>query len=283
MKHIPVLLKEVLTGLALGEKAVVIDATLGLGGHTRAILETVPGSRAIGFDRDARNLELAKEELADLADRVTFVNDSFSQIAQHVQEPVDAALFDIGFSSLHVDDPERGFSFMQDGPLDMRYDQSQELTAEVIINSWSKEDLTDLFRTLGEERFAPQIVKAIFEARRKNRITRTTELADIISSVVRRSGKQHPATKVFQALRIAVNDELGEVQKGLEAAVNVLKPGGKLAVISFHSLEDRLVKQFMKNHADLEVLIKKPIKPAYEEIKKNPRARSAKLRIARKK
>lgn len=282
LKHEPVLLKEVIDGLNLQENAVVVDATLGLGGHTRAILESTPRARVIGFDRDARNLKLAQEELSDLSNRIEFVNDSFSSIGEHVKEPVDAVLFDIGFSSLHVDDPERGFSFMKDGPLDMRYDQSQELTAELIVNGWSKDELAELFRKLGEERFAPQIAKAIFQARRKERITRTSQLADVISSAVRRSGKHHPATKVFQALRIAVNDELGEVEKGMAAAVEVLKPGGRLAIISFHSLEDRLVKRFIKGHDELEPVHKKAIKPEFEETKTNPRARSAKLRIAKK-
>ena len=284
MKHIPVLLKEVLEGLSLHENAVIVDATLGLGGHTREILErTVPNGRVIGFDRDARNLDLAREELKDLADRIEFINDSFGAMQDHVKEPVDAVLFDIGFSSLHVDDPERGFSFMHDGPLDMRYDQSQELTAEMIVNSWTRDELAELFRKLGEESFAAQIAKAIFIARRKNRITTTRELADVVSGAVRRSGKHHPATKVFQALRIAVNDELGEVEKGLEAAVNVLKPSGRLVVISFHSLEDRIVKNFVKNREDLEPITKRPIKPEFKETKSNPRARSAKLRIAQKK
>ncbi len=281
--HKPVLLKEVMEGLSLDSGAVIIDATLGLGGHTREILDrTAPNGRVIGFDRDNRNLELAKEQLKDVADRVEFIKDSFSSIETHVKEPIDAVLFDIGFSSLHVDDPERGFSFMKDGPLDMRYDQSQELTAEVIVNSWSKDELAELFRKLGEEQFALQIAKAIFDARRKNRITRTSELAEVVSNAVRRTGKHHPATKIFQALRIAVNDELGEFEKGLEAAVKVLKPGGRLVVICFHSLEDRIVKNFFKDREDLEIITKKPIKPEFEETKDNPRARSAKLRIAQK-
>lgn len=282
MKHVPVLLQEVLEGLDLDDNSVLVDATLGLGGHTRAVLETVDGVRVIGFDRDARNLELAKQALEDLKDRIEFVRASFSEIEEYVKEPVDAVLFDIGFSSLHVDDPKRGFSFMKDGPLDMRYDQSQDLTAEAIVNGWTRDELAELFRKLGEERFAMPIATAIFKARKKNRIKRTSELAEVVSSAVRRSGKHHPATKVFQALRIAVNDELGEVEKGLDAAVKVLKPGGKLAVISFHSLEDRIVKNFIKDREDLEPVTKKPIKPEFEETKVNPRARSAKLRIAKK-
>ncbi|MBU4452991.1 16S rRNA (cytosine(1402)-N(4))-methyltransferase RsmH [Patescibacteria group bacterium] len=283
MEHIPVLLTEVLEALNLRPNITVVDATLGLGGHTRKILDsTKPSGKVIGFDRDARNIDLAKEKLSDFEGRIVYVNDSFSTIKDHIDELVDAVLFDIGFSSLHVDDPKRGFSFMNNGPLDMRYDQSQELTAEQIVNSWSKDDLAKLFRQLGEEGFAHQIAKAIFDSRRKERITTTEQLAGVITSVVRRTGKQHPATKVFQALRIAVNDELGEVEKGLQSAVEVLKPGGRLVIISFHSLEDRIVKNFLKDCQDLEVVTKKPIRPNNEEIKLNPRARSAKLRIAQK-
>jgi 16S rRNA (cytosine1402-N4)-methyltransferase len=277
------LLNEVVNGLDLKPGHIVVDATIGLGGHTVAILEkTKPNGLVIGFDRDARNIKLAKERLSDVANRIRFINASFGQMNEYVKETVDAVLFDLGFSSLHVDDPSRGFSFLHDGQLDMRYDQSQDLTAEVIVNSWSKDDLCELFRKLGEENFAPQITKAIFEARRKQRITSTAQLADIISSVVRRSGKQHPATKVFQALRIAVNDELGEIKKGLDGAVSILKTGGKMAVISFHSLEDREIKNYFKKCDKLSAITKKPIRPSIAEIKSNPRARSAKLRIARK-
>ncbi|EKD47261.1 MAG: Ribosomal RNA small subunit methyltransferase H [uncultured bacterium] len=283
MKHIPVLLKEVLEGLDLSSGNIVVDATLGLGGHTRQILDRIgPAGKVIGFDKDERNIKLAKENLLEVKDRVEFVYSSFAHIGDYVKEPVDAVLFDLGFSSVHVDDPERGFSFMYDGPLDMRYDQDQALSAETIVNGWSKEDLIELFRKMGEEEYAPQIARAIFDARRKERITRTLQLVEVIETVVHRHGKQHPATKVFQALRIAVNDELGEVEQGLESAIKVLKTDGRIAVITFHSLEDRLVKRFFKASDELEVLTKKPIKTSSNEIKINPRARSAKLRIARK-
>jgi 16S rRNA (cytosine1402-N4)-methyltransferase len=195
----------------------------------------------------------------------------------------DGILLDLGFSSVHVDAAERGFSFQNNGPLDMRYDVQGGMTAEDIVNGWSKDELATLFRRLGEEPAAHRIAKAIFDARRTQRITTTVQLADIVSAVVPRRGKTHPATKTFQALRLAVNDELGEVERGLAAAQATLKPGGILAVITFHSLEDRLVKHWLKDAEAFEVLSKKPIVPGRPEILSNPRARSAKLRLARRK
>lgn len=284
MEHIPVLLNEVIESLNLKDGDVVIDATLGLGGHTEEILKKIlPSGRVMGIDRDARNIELAQIRLAQFKDKVRFVHDSFANIRSQINEPVDAVLFDLGFSSAHVDDGRRGFSFMHDGPLDMRYDIAQELTAELIVNELSQDDLARLFRKLGQERFADKIAKEIIKARKLQRLTSTVQLAEVISKVAPRVGKQHPATKVFQALRIAVNDELAQVQEGLEGAVDALKPCGLICVISFHSLEDRVVKDFFKSCAQLEVITKKPIRPNKLEIKINPRARSAKLRVARKK
>ncbi len=284
MEHIPVLLNEVIESLNLKDGDVVVDATLGLGGHTEAILKKIlPSGRVVGIDRDARNIELAKTHLAQFKDKVRFVHASFVNISSQVSELVDAVLFDLGFSSVHVDDGKRGFSFMHDGPLDMRYDIAQELTAELIVNEWSQDDLAKLFRKLGQERFADKIAKEIIQARKLQRLTSTVQLAEVILKVAPRVGKQHPATRVFQALRIAVNDELAQVQKGLEGAVDALKPGGLICVISFHSLEDKVVKDFFKSCAQLEVITKRPIRPNKLEIKINPRARSAKLRVARKK
>ncbi len=279
-QHIPVLAKEILDQLQLKPGMTVVDGTVGLGGHAALMLQQIgPNGKLIGFDRDARNLALAKDNLKQFSSQVTLVNDSFAHMSEHVAQ-ADAILLDLGFSSVHVDDPTRGFSFMTDGPLDMRYDQRQTLTAEAIVNSWSRDELATLFRRYGEEPRAVQIAKAIFEARREQRITTTGQLADIVSAVVPRRGKTHPATKVFQALRIAVNDELGEVEKGLAAVVNVLKPGGRLAVISFHSLEDRTVKLWLKKQETFVSLSKKPIVPTRAEVISNPRARSAKLRVA---
>ncbi len=281
MRHIPVLANEVMEALALAPNQTIIDGTLGLGGHAALILErTSPNGLLIGFDRDARNLATAKDNLATFGQRVRYEHSSFAAM-NTLGLQVDGVLLDLGFSSVHVDDPTRGFSFQNDGPLDMRYDTRNTFTAEDIVNSWSRDELTTLFRQLGEEPKAPYAAKAIFEARRGERIISTLQLADIISAVIPRRGKMHPATKVFQALRMMVNDELGEVSKGLEAARDVLKPGGRLAVITFHSLEDRLVKRWLKNETDFEVVTKKPIIPGREEILSNPRSRSAKLRVAR--
>ncbi len=279
-QHIPVLAKEILEGLQLKPGMTVIDGTVGLGGHASLMLEQIaPDGKLIGFDRDTRNLELATERLREFGERVTLVHASFADIRNHVTR-AQAVLLDLGFSSVHVDDPARGFSFMNDGPLDMRYDIQQSLTAEEVVNSWSREELATLFRQLGEEPKAAIIAKAIFEARRRDRITSTKQLAEVIEEVVARRGKIHPATKVFQALRMIVNDELGELAKGLEAAREVLTPGGRLAVISFHSLEDRQVKLWLKEQKGLLSITKKPIVPGRDEVEDNPRARSAKLRLA---
>ncbi|MDQ5952400.1 MAG: rRNA (cytosine1402-N4)-methyltransferase [Patescibacteria group bacterium] len=282
MQHVPVLAAEVIAGLDLKPGAIIIDGTLGLGGHTALILErTAPDGKVIGIDRDARNLELAREQLAKYGGRVRYVHSSFSAMNTLGVE-ADGVLLDLGFSSVHVDAPERGFSFQNDGPLDMRYDTQGELTAEDIVNGWSKDDLATILRRFGEEPAAHRIAKAIFDARREQRITTTLQLAEIISAIVPRRGKAHPATKTFQALRLVVNDELGEVEKGLQAAQEVLKPGGILAVITFHSLEDRLVKHWLKEHLEFESLSKKPIAPGRAEVLSNPRSRSAKLRLAKK-
>ncbi len=283
MQHIPVLANEVIDGLALKPGARVLDGTVGLGGHARLILEaTAPNGELVTFDRDHRNLATARENLAAFHHRVTFIHDSFGNIATHPVGTFDGALLDLGFSSVHVDDASRGFSFMHDGPLDMRYDVKQEVTAADIVNSWSRDDLATIFRRYGEEPRAPIVAKAIFEARRANRIATTGELATIISSVIPRTGKMHPATRVFQALRIVVNDELGEVEKGLAGIAAVLNSGGRFAIITFHSLEDRLVKVWCKERSDLKPITKKPIVASREEQRSNPRSRSAKLRIVEK-
>lgn len=284
-RHTPVLAKEVIDGLALVPRATVLDGTLGLGGHAALILQaTAPDGVVVGCDRDARNLATARTRLAAFGDRVTFVNDSFANIAQHHVSLFDGALLDLGFSSVHVDDASRGFSFLHDGPLDMRYDTRQTLTAEAIVNSWSRDELAEVFRLYGEEPYATGIAKAIIEARKRERITTTGQLATLISSLAGgKRGKIHPATRVFQALRIAVNDELGELTRGLAAITECLRPGARFAVITFHSLEDRMVKQFFRDDSRLDVLTKKPIVASAEEITTNPRARSAKLRVAVKK
>ncbi len=283
MEHTPVLMRETVEGLNLFSGALAVDATVGLGGHAKRILEaTAPGGHVYAFDRDSENLAKARKNLAANGKRVTFIHDSFANLGGRGVPPVDAVLFDLGFSSVHVDDASRGFSFQNDGPLDMRYDTRQELTAEIIVNSSGKEELAAIFRKLGEEPMANQIADAITKTRKKDRIVSTTQLADLIASVSPRRGKIHPATKVFQALRMAVNDELGQIEKGLHGAIDLLKPGGRLCAISFHSIEDRVVKHLIKGSDQLRAINKRVIKPTLEEQKENPRSRSAKLRIAEK-
>ncbi|HBR81067.1 MAG: Ribosomal RNA small subunit methyltransferase H [Candidatus Uhrbacteria bacterium GW2011_GWE2_45_35] len=287
--HTPVLLNETLEILNLRPGDNVIDGTVGLGGHAEAILEaTAPNGKLLALDRDPRQIETARVRLARFGERVTFIHDSFVNLAHltYVQgiTPINAVLLDLGFSSVHVDDPTRGFSFQTEGPLDMRYDPAGDLTAAEIINTWNQEELARIFLVYGEERQAKKIAQAIVRERKEKKIQTTLELADFIATVIPRHGKIHPATKVFQALRIVTNDELGEVEKVLPAAIEVLVPGGRLAIITFHSLEDRIVKVFCKqqNNKTLKIINKHVIVPTEEETKFNPRSRSAKLRVVEK-
>lgn len=285
--HTPVMVEEVLRFLDPKPNDLFIDGTVGLGGHAKELVaRSQPGGRLLALDRDRQNLARARKNLADFQNSIVCVQDSFGNLKQQAYDNgfLDArgVLLDLGFSSVHISDASRGFSFQTDGPLDMRYDQRQELTAEVIINSWTKDELARLFRVYGEEPWAVKIADAIVRARRKERITTTSSLSELIREVVRRRGKIHPATRVFQALRIAVNDELGELEKVLPQILEVLSPGGRVAIISFHSLEDRTIKQFFKQHEgrELMTITKHVVVPSIEEIKQNPRARSAKLRVA---
>lgn len=281
MTHVPVLLREVLEVFAGRNLRVFFDGTLGAGGHARALLEAHPEiERYIGCDRDPRAHELAHENLAPWLEKVEFVRGSYAEQVREAVECIDGFLIDIGVSSMQFDERERGFSFMGDAPLDMRMDPEGELTAEQIVNRYSEKELARIIFEYGEERRSRQVAKAIVEARRKRRIRTTGELVEIIKPVATR-GKLHPATLTFQALRIAVNDELGQLQKGLEGAIEKLCPGGRMAVISFHSLEDRIVKNTLRDAKDkLEILTKKPIGPSAEEMRANPRSRSSKLRAA---
>ncbi len=291
--HIPVLLNEVLSSLDPKPNDSVIDATLGGGGHASALLEAIgPTGRLLGIEWDARTLEETRKKLERYGSRAMLIRGSYRDIERFAGAcafpEVSGILFDLGYSSFQIDDPDRGFSFRFDGPLDMRYDASGDVTAADIVNGWSKEDLIRILREYGEERASGRIAAAILQAREHAFISTTSQFATIVSSAVpertrRGKPKIHPATQAFQALRIATNDELGNIETALPQAVRLLKPGGRIAVISFHSLEDRIVKNFFEKSAELKALTPKPIMAGREELDANPRARSAKLRVAEKK
>ncbi|MGY4707848.1 16S rRNA (cytosine(1402)-N(4))-methyltransferase RsmH [Candidatus Bipolaricaulota sp. J31] len=282
--HEPVMVTEVLRFLAPGPGKVIVDATVGTGGHAEAILER--GAELIGIDRDPRALELARERLSRFGDRCRLVQGNFRHLKEILAElaagPVDGVLFDLGMSSAQLEDEERGFSFAREGPLDMRMDPSQPLTAHEIVNRWPEREIARILREYGEERYARRIARAIVRARP---IETTTELAEIVIRCYPPGRHRiHPATRTFQALRIAVNDELSALREGLLAAIRALLPGGTVVAISFHSLEDRIVKHTFRQRwiaGEVEILTKKPLVPSPEEIRRNPRARSAKLRAAR--
>ena len=269
-----------------GPGGIYVDATVGLGGHAGEILKLIgPGGRLIGIDRDDEALKMAKERLGDSG--VVLMQGKFSDLkdvlgGKGVHE-VDGILFDFGVSMMQFKDLGRGFSFSSDEPLDMRMDRSQGLKAEDVVNTYPEKELGKILREYGEERLAPKIARAIKTYRAKKKITTCRELADLVLAVYRGRGKHHPATGTFQALRIEVNDEIGEIRGGLDAAAGLLRKGGRLCAISYHSLEDREVKNFIRS-ADrqglMRTLTKKPLTPSYDEIRGNPSARSAKLRGA---
>lgn len=263
-----------------------VDATVGLGGHAGEILKVIgPEGTLIGIDRDDEALKAANEKLGD--HRVVLMKGRFSDLrdvlgGKGVHE-VDGILFDFGVSMMQFKDPGRGFSFDSDEPLDMRMDRSQELKAEDVVNTYPEKALGRILTEYGEERLAPKIARAIKTYRAKKRITTCRELAEIVLAVYRGRGKHHPATRTFQALRIEVNDEMKEIRRGLDAAAGLLRSGGRLCAISYHSLEDREVKNFLRNaerRGLMRTLTKKPLTPSYDEVRRNPSARSAKLRGA---
>ena len=298
--HIPVLLQAVLSFLQVRPGGIYIDGTVGGGGHAAALLEaSAPDGRLLGLDRDPAALEAAQERLALYGGRVTLRRGSFADLIPLAQDfiPADGILLDLGLSSLQLADPARGFSFSQDGPLDMRFDPEDEVTAADLVNTLSVRELTDLLYRYGEERQARRIAEAIVAARP---IYRTAELAALIERTVGRWERIHPATRTFQALRIAVNRELEALEAALPQALEALRPGGRLVIISFHSLEDRIVKQFLHresrdcicppeipvcvcgHRAQVRVLTPKPVRPDAAEVAANPRARSARPRAAEK-
>lgn len=298
--HVPVLYREVLTGLQVRPGGCYIDATIGAGGHAAGILDTsTPDGRLLGLDADPEAVAFAQSALRHFGDRALVVAANFREIKAvaiaHGFEQVDGVLMDLGFSSRQLAAADRGFSFDRDGPLDMRLNPNQELTAADLIEELSESELADLIWRYGEERHSRRIARAIVAARP---VTTTGQLAGLVAKAVGHREKIHPATRVFQALRIAVNDELGALAEALPQARDLIRPGGRLAVIAFHSLEDRLVKQFYQQEArdcicppdvpmcvcghmaTLGLITRKPIRPSDEEIGQNPRSRSARLRIA---
>ena len=292
-RHVPVLLKEAIEFLNVRAGGTVVDCTLGMAGHSAGIAKLLgPKGHLIGFDRDPEALELARtrlgqvsEELGGQAPKVTLVGEAFSSLARHVEPAsVDGILADFGVSSLQLDEVRRGFSFMADGTLDMRMDTRQGPTAAQVVNEASERELADLIYEYGEERRSRRIARAIVRGRP---VTTTGQLARIVTSAVpaMKQDRIHPATRTFQALRIYVNRELDEIRALLEAAPTLLKPSGRLVVISFHSLEDRIAKDSLREGAHRgiwEILTKKPAVAGEEEMDRNPRSRSAKLRAAEK-
>ena len=290
---------EFLAGFADVQLKVFFDGTLGLGGHAEMLLEAHPEiERYIGCDRDVEALKKAGKRLEKWKDKLVLVHGGFADLAAHLEEigieRIDGAFFDLGVSSMQLDTAEKGFSFMRDGPLDMRMDKSQELTAASVVNTYSREALEQILWEYGEERHSRGIVDSIVRARANKKIERTLELAEIIVGG-RGRGKIHPATQTFQALRIEVNDELGQVKRGVESAIDKLTAGGVIGVITFHSLEDRIVKELFRTLsyrsseekkkdvvANLSLINKKPWVPTPAECRKNKRSRSAKMRFAKK-
>ena len=305
--HKSVLLDECIEGLAIRTEGIYVDGTLGRAGHSREIAKRLTTGRLVCIDRDMAAIEAAKERLAPWMDRVTLVHGNFADLGELLDragvDRADGMLFDLGVSSPQLDDAARGFSYMQDAPLDMRMDTSAALTAGTVVNTWSYEELRRILFEFGEERYAPAIAKAICRVREDRPIATTLELVEVIKEAMPAAAlreKQHPTKRSFQAIRIAVNGELDALPPMLEAAVDKLSPGGRLAVITFHSLEDRIVKRAMQDMArgctcppefpvcvcgkkpKLKLLNRKPIVSGEAELADNPRARSAKLRLAEK-
>ena len=306
--HVSVLLEECIQGLNIKPDGIYVDGTLGGAGHSSYIASKLTTGRLIGIDRDPVALKAAGQRLAPYADRVTLVHSNFCEIASVLEQleisGVDGILLDLGVSSPQLDDGARGFSYMADAPLDMRMNNEDTLTAHTVVNTWPYEELKRILYEYGEERYAPQIASAICRKREVSPIETTLELVDVIRSAMPPQAlreKQHPAKRSFQAIRIAVNDELGSVEKVMRDAIPCLNPGGRLAIITFHSLEDRIVKNGMAEASKgctcppnfpvcvcgkkpkVKLISRKPIVSGEEELERNPRARSAKLRVCEKK
>lgn len=292
--HIPVMLNEVVEHLQPKPSHVFVDGTLGLGGHSEVLLDLIgTQGRLIGIDRDARVLEIARENLAGHQGQCELVHDNYRNIDKVLANlnirQVDGILLDLGLSSFQLDDPKRGFGFRKEGPLDMRMDQTSPLTAFDLINSLSEKEISSLLKDFGQERWHNRIARYIVAKRTEKPIETTVELSHVVLRAMPRHSKRekiHPATRTFQAFRIAVNRELEGLEEALDKCINSLKVGGRVGVIAFHSLEDRIVKQTFRASAKagtLNLIFKKPLRPSEGEIRVNPRARSARLRVAERK
>ncbi len=303
MKHYSVMLKEAIDGLDIKEDGIYVDCTLGYGGHSSEILKRLVAGYLYCFDQDEEAIKYSRERLKKIGKRFTIIQSNFVDLKKKLKEQkiskVDGILFDLGLSSPQIDDASRGFSFMQDAPLDMRMDKSNKLDAKKVVNTYSIEELTNIFFLYGEEKMSRMIAKKIVATRREKEINTTKELVKIIESAVgaKYFNKNHPERQIFQAIRIEVNSELTVLNEVLPDAIDLLNKGGRISVITFHSLEDRIVKQIFKKESEIDDLVKglpeipekylpklklinkKPILPSEEEIKENSRSKSAKLRI----
>lgn len=285
--HIPVLKEEVMQYLDPKRNENFIDCTIGEGGHTFAILEkTGLSGRVLGIDKDNRNIKLVKDKARqnNFSNRLIAKEDNYINLKKIVQKEkfskVSGFLFDLGMSSWHIDSSKRGFSFQKDEILDMRYSIKDELTAWDIVNSWPPEEIESILKSFAEEKFSKKITSAIISRRKIKKIDTAIDLAEIIKNIFPKIKKIHPATKTFQAIRIAVNSELQNIKKALPDAIEILEEGGVISIISFHSLEDRIVKTFLKQSEEITVITRKPVVPSSKEIINNARSRSAKLRVA---
>lgn len=306
MKHYSVMLEEVIKYLNLKKEGIYVDATLGYAGHSKCILKNVNKGFLFAFDADNEAIKYASKELNEIGKNFKIFHSNFSHMKEYLEkeniQKVDGMVFDLGVSSPQIDDKDRGFSFMQEGPLDMRMDRNQELNAKWIVNQYSKEDLLELFYIYGEESRSKGIVDAILKRRKEKEITTTMELVNIIEDAVgaKYFYKQHPERKIFQAIRIEVNNELNALESVLPDAISLLNKGGRICVLTFHSLEDRIVKRIFKKYSEvnemvkglptipeeykpsIKIINKKPIEASEKEIKENSRSKSAKLRVIEK-
>ncbi|MBL4694093.1 16S rRNA (cytosine(1402)-N(4))-methyltransferase RsmH [Candidatus Gracilibacteria bacterium] len=306
MEHLSVLKESVQKYLELKGGEIVVDTTLGLGGHALEMVQAIgKEGKLYAFDQDERNMEEAKRRLKDYEGQITYIHDNFRYLKSRVTGEVDAILFDLGLSSPHVDEADRGFSFQQDGPLDMRFDPRSDLTAATILNTYSEEKLAEIFFKYAEEKQSHKLARYIVQDREEELFESTLKFAAFVERVLRqkrasKKSKAHPATRVFQALGIEVNNEMGVLEEALEAAMEIVKVGGRIVLISYHSIEDRLVKHFFRKlenppvsspeqaafqtHGDpiVEKMTRKPVIPTDQELEENPRSRSAKLRAYKK-